>query len=585
MATPREVAVTPGSGAPSASARVESTTISALLRHLANLGIEHAFAVSGGGKAVTEALRASQIRLHFFRHEGGAAFAAAEAYFTSGKPSLVLSTTGRGVLNALTGIAAGKWDGSKIVLISGATDSPHRGRWAIQETTSYTFPQDALYSAGPFFDFGVRMEDPAEFAEVARRLRLGLTRRGGFIAHICVPLAVQARRFWRPRHEAHTSIIAQTISALDVSPCVEAIGNEPFAIWVGFGAREAAASVCELVEHSGAPVFCSPKAKGIIPEDHPQLIGVTGLGGHSVVTKYMVGERPSWVLVLGTRLGEATSFWDTDMHPAVGFIHVDLDPDVPGVAFPDVRTISVQADVGQFARAMIAGLPGRELQWSPVARSGQWEGPAGPLTARCPVRPQALMDAIQRVVIDRSDAVILAECGNAFAWCNHHLLFPSPGRYRVSTLFGSMGHAAAGVVGAAIGRKGKAIAVVGDGSMLMNSEISSAVQNRASAGWIVLNDAGYGMCRHGQQAQGLATADLDCPEVNFVDLAKAVGADGVRVSSEDGLDDALGQLIATDEPFVVDVKIDPDQTSPLLKRFESLIKQGSTKDVAGWSKR
>jgi acetolactate synthase-1/2/3 large subunit len=146
-----------------------------------------------------------------------------------------------------------------------------------------------------------------------------------------------------------------------------------------------------------------------------------------------------------------------------------------------------------------------------------------------------------------------------------------------------MGHFAAGVVGAALARDGKAFAVVGDGSMLMNCEITTAVQRGAPAVWIVLNDGGYGICKDGQGALGLTTAGLDLPPVDFCALARAMGADGIRVEDEGTLEHALALALVAAGPFVVDVVVDRTQPSPLMKRFESLRKQGSGKRVAGWS--
>jgi acetolactate synthase-1/2/3 large subunit len=100
--------------------------------------------------------------------------------------------------------------------------------------------------------------------------------------------------------------------------------------------------------------------------------------------------------------------------------------------------------------------------------------------------------------------------------------------------------------------------------------------------WIVLNDAGYGMCRDGHRALGLTKDGIDFPQVDFVSLARAQGADGVRVETEDELDAALEAAMGAGGPFVVDVLVDPNEASPLLKRFDSLIKQGSSKNVAGW---
>ena len=562
----------------------EKTLVSAFVDHLVDLGIEQAFGLSGGAIALFyDALAESSIRLRHFRNETGAAFAATEAFFAGGKPTVVFATTGPGTLNALTGITAAKWDGAKVLLVSGSTSCAQRGRWATQETSSYTLPQDALYSRGAIFDFAVRMEHPSEFAEVKRRLATGFSRPGGFIAHVSMPIGLQAKLVEAPSRKVVTSTVAPTASVGDVSWCAELLQEDEFVIWAGFGATEAASLVLELAERSGAKVMCSPRGKGIFPENHPQYLGVTGLGGHAQVSEYMVQHKPRWTLVLGSRLGEATSFWDQDLVPSSGFIHVDINPEVPGTAYPEAETIGVQAEIGQFLTALAEHFPERRF---PATLGTKRRSPVPisiPYAGRGPVRPQVLMQSVQRRVVQSTDAVVLSECGNSFAWCNHHLQFTSAGRYRVSTLFGSMGHATAGVIGAAMARGGKAVAIVGDGSMMMlGSELSTAVQYQAPAVWIVLNDAAYGMCRDGHQALGLADAEFSMPQVDFVGLARSLGADGVRVETEDMIDVALERALSSPGPFVVDVLIDPEQVSPLRQRFESLIKQGNAKPSGGW---
>ena len=568
---------------PEPSLSPDTTLVSAIVQSLHQLGVEKAFGVSGGAIALLfDALEESDIELHHFRHESGAAFSAAEGYFASGKPSLVFATTGPGILNALTGLTAARWDGAKVILVSGATSSAQRGRWATQETSSYTLPQDALYTKGPIFDFAIRLEHASEFPEVVKRLSLGLSRPGGFVGHVCLPMSLQSSRVDRPSSHPNNRQSAPTVSNRDIEMVARLLKPSRFAIWAGFGATSASPLVQELAERSGAKVFCSPRAKGIVPESHPLFVGVTGLGGHEAVTEYMIQERPSWVLVLGTRLGEATSFWDRDMEPTEGFIHVDIDPEVPGTAYPDARTLGIQAEIGYFTNELLDHFPKRGASRM-LGKRRRWEEPVTMrLAGRSPVRPQVLMEAIQRHVVQGSEALVMSECGNSFAWCNHYLRFEEPARYRVSTLFGSMGHMTAGVVGAALARGGKAVAVVGDGSMLMNSEISTATQYNADAVWIVLNDSGYGMCRDGHQALGLTDQQVEFPRVDFVNLARSMGADGARVESEDMLDVALEEATRAEGPFVVDVHIDPNETSPLLRRFESLIKQGNAKNVAGW---
>jgi acetolactate synthase-1/2/3 large subunit len=185
------------------------------------------------------------------------------------------------------------------------------------------------------------------------------------------------------------------------------------------------------------------------------------------------------------------------------------------------------------------------------------------------VRPEALMDALQEWVVDRSDATVLSEAGNSFLWTTHRLRFSAPHRYRTSTGVGAMGHAAAGVVGAALATGRRAVAVVGDGALLMTNEINSAVKFGARAVWIVLNDGRYGMCAQGMDTLGLS-ADAEIPQVDFAAFARAQGARATRVDHEAQLDAALAEAMAADGPCVVDVRIDPRRKAPASQRNVSL---------------
>ena len=538
------------------------TVVSTLAQMLVRLGVEHAFGVSGGAMAATwDALSASPIAVHHFRHEGGASFAAIECAFAGGRPTVVFTTTGPGLTNALTGILAARAEGARVLVVSAYTSAAARGRCAIQETSRDTLP-DSFYAAGGLFDFAEVVEDGSQLARIERELDAGFARWGGFVAHLALDTAAQRAN----AEPVQPGAFPEGGPPPDASACIEALRDGPFALWVGFGARDAAAEVAAFARQVRAPVLCSPRAKGIFPEDDPLFVGVTGLAGHASVFRYLEEQAPRRLLVLGSRLGEATSFWDPRFVRPGGFVHVDVDPAVPGRAFPAAPTLALTGDVGATLDALLEAdlpeqttailLPRPEIE--PMARR-----------ADGPVRPEALMDALQHHVVDGSDAPLLAESGNSFLWTTHRLRFRQPNRYRVSTGFGAMGHAAAGVVGAALGRRGRAVAVVGDGALLMTNEINSAVKDDARAVWIVLNDARYGMCAQGMAALGLH-ADADFPRVDFTAFARAQGAGSVRVDHETQLDETLAAAMAADGPFVVDVRIDRDSLAPASRRNAAL---------------
>lgn len=550
---------------------------SAIAKMLEDMGVQYAFGVSGGAIApLWHALQHSSIKVLHFRHEAGAAFAAAEAYFASGRPVVVFTTTGPGITNALTGLFAARWEGAKVIFLSASTSTSQRGRWACQETSAYTMPSTGIFTSETLFHYATTLECSDELPEVYRRLAKGLTRPDGFVAHLSIPTNIQTSSAKTSLSRVALSVAPAAASEETIAECARLLSEGPFAIWVGFGARDAAAEIRQLAERTGAVVMCSPRGKGIFPEDHSQFVGVTGFAGHSSVLKYMQEYRPLRTLVLGTRLGELTSFWNPAMIPKRGFVHIDIDPEVPGTAYPSAETFAIQSDVGMFVKALLKHFPKRQNRTKMLFLPRPERNVINP-SAGGPVRPEVLMNVIQRVIVEGSDAVVMTEVGNSLAWGNHILRFNKPGRYRVSTGFGSLGHFVTGVVGATLARNGKAVAIVGDGAMLMNSEVSTAVRYQIPAVWIILNNGRYNMCGQGSALQGFKGMDVEIPQADFVKIACGMGADGIRVENEADVQVALEKAMVSTNPFVVDIIIDPTRLAPITSRIQSLISQ-STKN-------
>ncbi|MBC1224044.1 thiamine pyrophosphate-binding protein [Nostoc sp. UCD121] len=553
-----------------------SSVAEAVVKMLGDMGVEYAFGVSGGAIApVWAALHQSSLQVLHFRHEAGAAFAAIEAYFVSDRPVVVFTTTGPGITNALTGLLAARWEGAKVILISASTSAPQRGRWACQETSAYTIPSAGIFTSGTIFHYATTLESSDELPEIARRLAIGLAQPEGFVAHISIPTNIQTSPVKTSLPQVTLCHAIATASEETIGECVRLLSEGAFAIWVGFGARGAAKEIRQLAERTGAAVMCSPRAKGIFPEDHPQFVGVTGFGGHESVFRYMREQRPTRILVLGTRLGEFTSLWNPEMIPRHGFLHVDIDTKVPGTAYPSAETFAIQSDVAIFLKNLLKNFP------ESTGRSRAIMLPRFKRDLIKPrvdglVRPELLMNVIQQVIVDGSDALVMAESGNSFAWVIHLLRFTTSSRYRISNGFGSMGHFVTGVVGAALARNGKAVAIVGDGAMLMNSEVNTAVKYQVPAVWIILNDGRYNICEQGIAYLGFKNVDATIPQADFVKIAQGMGADGIRVEREAGVQIALEKAIAAKGPFVVDVIIDPTQIAPTQSRNLSLILQGAT---------
>ena len=142
-------------------------------------------------------------------------------------------------------------------------------------------------------------------------------------------------------------------------------------------------------------------------------------------------------LVLGSRLGEMVSFWSPDLVPRAGLVHVDLDPNVFGTAYPSVPTFGVQAEIGAFVEALIAAWPPRSDSSAPLPLPAK-PPPGLDARPRGPVRPSFLMQVVQRELVEQSAVSVIVEAGNALALGNHYLRFPCAGRYRASTCFASI---------------------------------------------------------------------------------------------------------------------------------------------------
>ncbi|MEL6441555.1 MAG: thiamine pyrophosphate-binding protein [Cyanobacteria bacterium J06621_8] len=550
------------------------TTVSqAIVEMLEKLGVQYAFGVSGGAIApIWQALQQSSIQVLDFQHEAGAAFAATEAYIASDQPVVVFTASASGITNALTGLSAARSEGAKVILISGYTSAARRGKYAFQEISTYTLPHSGLFTSGELFHYATILESALQLSETARQINAGLAKTEGFVSHLSIPLDIQGSLVEEPLIIPKIATSLPTARETTVAQCAKLLAESSFAIWLGFGARKASAAIRDLAERIGCAVMCSPRGKGIFPEYHPQFIGVTGFAGHESVLKYMNHQRPDYILVLGTQLGELTSFWNPQMIPARGFIHVDIDSQVPGKAYPEVYTLGVQSEIDEFITTLLKHFP-------------QDQSPADVLNLPQPqissiipdnsdlVRIEVLMNQIQQIIVEKYNVPVMAEADNSFTWAINRLQFSDFGCFRGITEFSSMGHLNTGVLGTSLVRKGKAVSIVGNGVMLTNNEINTAARYQIPAVWIVLNNGQDNMSNQGMSCLGFNGMDTEIPQVDFVKIAKAMGAEGIRVAQESELPLALETAMTSQNPFIIDVLITATQSSLMGDRFNSLISQ------------
>jgi acetolactate synthase-1/2/3 large subunit len=533
------------------------------------LGVRDAYGITGREivptwTALLESKRTPfTIETRHMRHENGAGFAALGSWSQTGRPVAIFVTTGPGLTNVLTSIEAARAAGAKIILISPLTPAGERGRGAIQATGPAGYFNPDLYQAGRVFDHVTMVESRSQLPLLAGALAGGCAGAGGFCAHVAIATSVQME-------EAEVAPIVPAISRppLGISPAraddlAERLAEAPFAVWLGAGALRHSGPIRLLLDITGAPAMASPRALGIA-DRHRSFLGVTGNGGHTSVHAGLAEAGVRRTLVLGSALREATSGWRPELAPPEGFIHVDLDPSVFGRSYPHVPTLGIQADVGEVVNALLMREdrlvyrePPRRRSLLTVEREPRKDGL---------VHPVALLRAIQRHLVDGSDMPLFADASSAMFHAAHRLTFDVPGRLVIEGTWGAMGFAGAAALGAAAGRGGRAAALVGDGSLHMQDEINAAVRYGIRVIFIVLNDSQMGIVSAGMRATGREPEDTAYPPTDFAAVADAKGAKGIRVTSEDDLDEAFRAACKATGPIVLDVLVDPSVAPPIATR-------------------
>jgi len=178
---------------------------------------------------------------------------------------------------------------------------------------------------------------------------------------------------------------------------------------------------------------------------------------------------------------------------------------------------------------------------------------------------------LTRVLAD--DVVVHVDAGNSFSWSTRELLRPQPDTYRVAMGFSTMCWAISAAIGAAVARPRRTLCVCGDGSMLMSSlELTVAVDQQLPVTYVVLNDAGLGMVRHGQRLAGARSIANDITPVRFDEIARACGSQGIRVESASDLEAISSAWFSDDAggPVVIDVRIDREAVPPMAERVRGL---------------
>ncbi|SOE32227.1 5-guanidino-2-oxopentanoate decarboxylase [Streptomyces sp. OK228] len=530
----------------------------ALVRALAAHDVTQAFGIPGTHNLeIYRHLAAYGVRHATPRHEQGAGYAADGYARVTGRPGVVITTTGPALLNVTAAVGQAYSDSVPLLVLSPGMPlrHPRLSTGLLHEMRSQT---EALRGVAAFSH---RVSSVAEIgAAVARAFTLFRTRRPRPV-HIEVPLDLltAAETAGPVRLAPATAPTLPDAEAVRRAARALREARRP-ALVLGGGARGAATACLALAEACGAPVVTTANGKAVVPERHPLSLGVS-LHTESV-QKWLAGRDV--VLAVGTELAES-DFWSPPTALGGTLVRADLDPDQMHSGLPtDIALVGdaraslegLLSDMGLHARVR-HDIPdprgGIDVDEVAVVRAARFSGSAARDARWIPY-----LRAIRAVLAD--DAVITSDSAQCcYYGALPHLPLGPSGRYLHPTGFGTLGYALPAALGAKVAcPERQVVALSGDGGLQFTvQELATAAQLRLPLPVVVFDNGGYGEIRDEMAARGDRPTAVDLAPVDLPALARAYGGQGTRVCHPDELALALTEALRTPGPTLIAV---PEET-------------------------
>jgi acetolactate synthase I/II/III large subunit len=540
-----------------------------LADYLERLGVEVVFGLTGHTViGMLDALGRSRIRYVSTRHEQVAAHAADGYARASGKPGVLLTHLGPGLTNAATGVANAALDSIPMVVIAGDVQSYFHGRHPHQEINLHQ-DADQYQIYRPFCKRVYRVDNARDLPRIMERaFHLAQTGRPGPVL-VDVPMDVFSSSlpvdaFSKvPPEIARPSIDEATVERI---VALLASAERPV-LYAGGGVLSARASadLAALAEALELPIAHTLMGKGVVREDHPLLLGMTGFWGTPVANEKC--RTADVILAIGTRFAEAnSSSWDprfTFNIPPTRLVHIDADVAEIGRNFPTELGVVADAKLALAALAKAArgvkhknrgslrlevarGRRGFAANWADHYRSSQY-----------PMRPERILSELRKAVPE--DGYIVTDVGWNKNGVGQQFPITVPGTFITPSGLATMGFGPAAALGVKLAQPDRAVvALIGDGAFGSNpSVVATAMEAGLCVVWLVMDNAAFGTIaglthmHYGWEFGCLFEADGARYRTDFAQMAKGYGADGVFIQSADELGPALTAALASGRPTVI----------------------------------
>lgn len=526
-----------------------------LVETLIEQGCDTVFGYPGGQILnVYDSLYTHQDRIHHIltAHEQGAAHAADGYARTTGKVGVVISTSGPGATNLVTGIATAYLDSVPLVAICGNVATTQIGYDSFQEIdiTGITLP----ITKHNYFVGNVE-----ELADTIREaFALAQSGRPGPVL-IDIPKDVQIAKC---AHEPMAPAQKEKpfpAKEIRIAEAAEAINHakRPY-IYFGGGllVSDAMTEMLALAEKLDAPVGCSLMGLSAVPTDHPRLLGMQGMHGHYASSMAM--HDADVIIALGVRFNDRVTGNRSKFAVGAKIIHIDVDGSELSKTVNAV--CGLRGDIKLTLQQLIPLVSqSKKPQWQSQIDKFRQEEQAY-LDNRAGMTPRRVIQTLNAYLGENT--AVCTDVGQHQMWTAQNATFKTPRRFVSSGGLGTMGFGLGAAIGAAFGTQERSVLVTGDGSfgMCLN-ELATAVSYNVPVVILIMNNGVLGMVRQWQTLfynKHYSNTVLD-RKTNFVALAKAFGADGEKTETLEELEAALQKAFQYNGPFVIDCSIDKDE--------------------------
>lgn len=543
----------------------------ALMRCLLEEGVERVFGYPGGSimPVYDNLYDYSGKLIHVLaRHEQGAIHAAQGYARATGKTGVVIATSGPGAMNLVTGIADAHIDSTPLVIITGQVGTPVLGTDAFQET-------DMIDVANPICKWGVQVRHASELPDImARAFYIANSGRPGPVV-IDMPKDTQTGmlewsykkcsfiRTYMARPEINHYTLSKAAALLNEA-------QRPL-ILAGHGVTIAGAErqLAELAEKADIPVATTLHGLAVMPSSHRLNKGMLGMHGH--IAPNVATNRADVILAVGMRFDDRVVGRVKDYAPKAKIIHIDIDQSEIDRIVP--TEILIHADAADALKdllplvneathtgwldlfSQLEDIEKREVTSTQLQRAPQ-----------SPIVMGEVVDAVSTAV--NNDAILVTDVGQNQMFAARYFRFTSPRSVITSGGLGTMGFGLPAAIGAKMGRPDRTVCLFcGDGGFQMTlQELGTIMEYKVGVKIIILNNNFLGNVRQWQQLffnGRFSQTPLLNPD--FVALSGAYGIKGEDVNERAELLPAIGRMLANDEPYLLNVNIDPeDMVFPMI---------------------